>query len=519
MSPVARKVPPIKNWPIFHYSSKMAAVTRFDFIDKGPIYPHDLFPGLSGGHNEVVPFNRDMVERIRRLYKTSPVVSTAVGQFVSYVTRAPIVVSGPGSEIITDALMRELRPVFDQMILEWILYGYTNIAMAKSRTSPGVKIPVVVPFTFVQQSIKWDKNWRVKYEAETTTRMGKKNTNISVLCLYPPDEQGLLTSPLAQCVVRLAYAEKLWTTYITGAERSINPAYIFTQQQTGGSSQPGINSLPVSASIITSGLGQMPLGDVVATMEKDSTEHVKKMLEVTRAQRAEALAIQRAERDHARAASSSDLVFDADLALPTSLRGQLASDPLNNLYIAPTGQTITRGPEFKTPGDFTRVIELIYEELYRALGLPIIMLQSRGDNAASAEFSSQLLNDNVVRFQNKAAVLISDMLDMIYGEDIRRSKIDKALTEDIIAIADQDERHVPAPVDVSRMEVVFMSSPITNFEIAHQAYLSGGITGDAFQELLLNILNLPKTAKRPGIDAWLKQQQESGGPPAKRPRQ
>ena len=492
--------------------------TRFDFIDKGPIFPQDLFPGVGGGRDEVVPFNQGMVQRIRSLYKTSPVVSTAVGQFVSYVTRSPIVISGAGSELITDALMRELRPVFDQMILEWILYGYTNIAVAKSRSTPGAKIPVVVPFSFVQQSIKWDRNWRVTYEAETTARMGKKSTNITVVCLHHPDEQGMLTSPLAQCVVRLAYAEKLWTTYITGAERSINPTFIFTQQTTSGASQSGINNLPVNASIITSGLGQMPLGDVVATMEKDSSEHVKKMLEVTRQQRSEALAIQRAERDQARAASSSDLVFDPDLALPTTLRGQLISDPLHNLYIAPAGQTISKGPDFKTPGDFTRVIELIYEELYRALGLPIIMLQSRGDNSASAEFSSQLLNDNIVRFQNKAAVLIADVLDLVYGEDIRRSKVDQALAEDIIAIADQNTSHVPKSVDLSRMNVVFMSSPITSFDIAHQAYMSGGITGEAFQDLLVNILNLPESAKRPGIDAWLKQQQESGGPSAKRAR-
>ncbi|MFY7868698.1 MAG: hypothetical protein ACOVQN_04290 [Exiguobacterium sp.] len=497
----------------------MAASTLFNFVEKGPIHPQDLFPGLTGGHDEVVPFNREMVTRIRSLYKTSPVVSTAVGQFVSYVTRAPIVISGSGSELITETLMRELKPVFDQMILEWVLYGYTNITVAKSRRVPGAKIPVVVPFSFVQQSIKWDRSWRVSYEAETTARMGKKKTNISVMCLYPPDEQGHLTTPLAQCVVRLAYAEKLWKTYITGADRSINPTYIFTQQHMGGTTQPGINNLPINASIITSGLGQMPLGDVVATMEKDSAEYVKKMLEVTREQRAEARAIQRAEKEQARAASASDVIFDADLALPTTLRGQLDSDPLTNMYIAPAGQAITSGPDFKTPDDFTRVIELIYEELYRALGLPIIMLQSRGDNSANAEFSTALLNDNVVRFQKKAALLIADVLDMTYGEDIRRSKLDRALTEDIIAIADQNDAHVPTPVDDSKMEVVFMSSPITNFEIAHQAYTSGSITGEAFQDLVLNILNLPESARRPGIDKWLKEQQESGRPPAKRPRQ
>lgn len=497
-----------------------------EWNDTGPIRPHDLFPGVAGSHTSKRPFKRDMAERIKTLYTSSPIVSTAVNQLVSYLTRTAITIEGDHADRITqEQIDYELQPAINKMMLEWILYGYTNVCKGKSHVNPGRSTINVVPFSLVQQHIEWDDNWHVKYTAETTDTMGKrKKSKIRVLCMYPPDENGTLDSPLAHCVNHLGYGEHLWMTYVTGSERGINPMFIFTQEQKTTGTLPGVERLPLNASIITSGgLGQVPMDKIVKSAESDAIEHTKKVLDEARTQRSESLAKQQLTREQAKRSGDRDVTFDTEQVLPSGLRGNMSVDPLGNMYLAPAGQSFSSGPEFKTPAEFTRVLEVISEELYRALGLPIIMLHGRADTSTSVEFSVDSLNASVTEMHKRASALISRVLTEFIGPDIKRDRVNAALAKDIVAIADSSsssssssgaEAEILSDVKLS---VSFVTSPVTSFELAQKVYQSGVISDDFYQEWALTILNLPETAKRENMVAWLKEQQESQQA-AKRPR-
>lgn len=494
---------------------------RFEIPNSRPFRARDFFPGVGGGHGSAVPFNRSIADRINKLYMSSPVVSTAVNQFVTYVTRSELKIEG--GKISSEQLEREILPAIGVMVLEWVLYGYTNVCAGKSRTSPGRPTLVVVPHLFVQQTMEWDDNWQIKYTVQSVGNATVGDASkIRVLCAYPPDSRGLLTSPVAQCVTHLGYAEHLWTTYITGSERSVNPVYVFTQERKGASTLPGIDSMPLNASLFTrQGLGQAPLDQVIQTAEEDATEYTEKVLEAARKQRATALAIQKTEREQVKAASSGEYAIDTEQVLPGTLRAQLASDPMDNLYVAPPGHTVTSGPEFKTPSEFTRVIDLIAEELYRALGLPIIMLQSRADTSSNVEFANNVLNENVVQFQKRISPLIAEALDLVFSEELQRESINQALAKDVISIASADEPIVDDREEIElpplpRFGIEFINNPITSFELIDQMFRAGFITAEAAQELALSIFNLPKSAKRPRMEEWLKAQRESGA--EKKPR-
>ncbi len=497
--------------------------TRFEFKDTGPIYPRDLFPGVGGGHTDTVNFDYVVADRIRSLYMSSPVVSTAVNQFVTYVTRSKLELAGDGAAYIgEEQFEREIVPAITAMILEWVLYGYTNVCAGKSRVDKGKPTLVVVPAHFVRQSIKWDDNWQVTYTAETVGGSDSDASRVRVLCAYPPDARGRLTSKVSHCITHLGYAEHLWTTYITGSERGINPVYLFVQDRQTGGTLPGVNGMPLSSSIITSGgLGQQPMDQLLQHAEEDATEYTEKVLQAARKQRFDALAIQRAEREAAKRASESDQVFDTERVLPGTLRAQIAADPLDNIYPAPPGYTIANGPDFKTPAEFTLVMNIIAEELYRALGLPVIMLQSRADTASNVEFAINMLNENVVQFQRRITPLIGEALDMVFSKQIERERADRALAQDVISIANDGQMPAgdepPPPTPPARFEVNFITNPITSFELIHQIYQTGAIKAEAFQDMTLSITNLPASAKRPKMEEWLKAQRESEAQ-AKRPR-
>jgi hypothetical protein len=484
---------------------------RYDFQDMGPIKPQDIMPGVGGGFTQKIPFNRQIADRINKLYMSSPLVSTAVNQMVSFLTRTSVVVDGEGAQTISEAQIKyELQPAINKMMLEWLLYGYTNVCKGKSRVNPGRSTINVVPFGFVQQTLEWDDNWQVSYEAQTTFQHGTTKSDITVLCMYPPDERGMLTSPLAHCVAHLAYAEHLWTTYMTGSERGVNPTFIFTQTPKTSGTLPGIDRTPLSTSLVTSGgLGQMPIGNIIKDAEMDAFEHTRKVLDDSRTQRSEALARQRAERELIKKQSAHDSVYDTDTALPASVRGNLSTDPLGNLYLAPSGHAVAPGPEFKTPADFPRILELVSEELYRALGLPIIMLHARADTSSSVDFAVRSLNASVTEMHKRASALISEVINKYVGPDIKKERINAALAEEVVAIAESSSSKTP-PLDLKEVNISvnFVTNPVTTFELARTVYASGLINDDFYQDWALKILNLPPEAKRPEMVEWLKEQRE-----------
>lgn len=489
----------------------------FDWQDTGPIHPQDIFPGVGSGHAHKVPFDRQLADVINNLYMSSPMVSTAVNQMVSFLTRTNIVIEGDGADIITpEQIKYELQPAINKMMLEWILYGYTNVCKGKSRVNPGRSTINVVPFTLVQQTLEWDNDWSVKYSAEVTSQLGKKQTNIDVLCMYPPDERGILDSPLAHCVSHLAYAEHLWTTYITGSERAINPVFIFTRQQKLTGTLPGIERATLSSSVITSGgIGQVALDKLVKNAETGAAEHTKKVLDEARTQRTEALAQQQAERERIKAAAAHDITYDTDRALPKTVRGKMSLDPLGNIYVAPDGHDVASSPDFKTPADFTRVLEIVAEELYRALGLPIIMLHARADTSSSVDFAVRSLNASVTEMHTRASALISKVLNKYIAPDIKRERVDAALAKDVLEIAadtsSSSSSSLPKETLMRETNLVvsFTSTPITTFELAQAVYNSGVISDEFYQSWALTVLNLPPEAKREGMVEWLNQQRES----------
>lgn len=470
-----------------------------------------FFPmvGFGTGSLMVVPFNYTIAEQINKLYLTNPMVSTAVNQFASYVMRSQLEIGGEGAKVINELQIdREIIPAISQMVREWLLYGYTTIGVGESRVDENANTLVVLPRSRFRQAIRYDKHYQPTYVVQSVTDPNVDIPNTKVLCMFPPDDNGIPTSPVSFCRDHLAYAEKLWNNYITGADRSVNPPFIFTQERVTGSVLPGIDRSPLSTSIISSnGLGQIPMNQVIDRSEKDILDHEEKVLSAAKEQRAKSL-IEQKETKAKIKASSPDTTYDVEKALPAALRASLEVDPVNNLYIAPAGHSLTSGPDFKTPFEFTKVINTITEELYRAIGLPTIMIHDRGDNASNVEFALKHMHRNIVHFQAMAAALVSEALDMVFSNKFAEEKLKDQLTDEIVALSNGDEldEMPPPPEYKAQFHVRFISNPDTTLPMAHQMYLAGLITPEAYQNIAADITSLPPSAFRPNMEDWLSKQ-------------
>lgn len=494
-------------------SSSSALPSTMSYSDAGPLKPHMFFPmvGFGTGSQMVVPFNHKISDQINRLFLTNPMVSTAVNQLTSYVMRSKIEFEGVGAKVISELqIEREIIPAITQMVREWLLYGYTTIGVGESRVEENTNTLVVLPRSRFRQAIRWNKFYQTEYIVQAIADPTVEIPNTKVLCMFPPDDNGVLTSPIAFCRDHLSYAEKLWNNYITGTDRSVNPPLIFTQERVTGSVLPGIDRSPLSTSIITSnGIGQLPMSQVIDRSERDILEHDEKVLAAAKEQRAKSIAEQKQTKAAIKSSDTTTL-YDVDSTLPAAVRASLEVDPVSNLYIAPVGHSLSSGPEFKTPADFIKVINTITEELYRAIGLPTVMIHDRGDNSSNVEFAMTHLHRNVVRFQAAAATLVSEALDMVFSGKFAEERLKEQLTDEIVALSNGDEvDEIPEQKDYkAQFRVRFISNPDTTLPMAHQMYLTGAITADAFQEIVADISSLPATALRPNMEEWLSNQEK-----------
>ena len=461
------------------------------------------------------------------LFRTNTVVSSLIERIKSLVFKMGItiqmfskakqyILDPSGSAAMKDWWELEIVPAMEKMFEEWLLYGFTSVAVVPSRYEPRMWTIHVYPREFVKQSITYDDYMRPTYQvfandpgtSQSTTYMSKPLPDSHVFVLYPPSTYGNLTSPIARASKTIAYAEKLHFYYMSGAYRNVFMPNIW-------SSSDGTSSRMATAgpeNTVDSALTVNPVnGATAAGVGYVGLSDAKNNMDIANQELITALETE----NYIRVKEARKAMMGPDDTLtslvPDEVRRIEAFDPVVNQHVGLPGRKLERPQEVKLPSDYLEFQRDSREEIYNVLELPPAMGQAVSDNSASVEAIDRSLRDTVQRNQKRTQpiyeklmtmVMIKSAVERVYSEEIDK---DDKLSKDVKAMS-EIRRHL-------RIELQFNHVPSMTFQAATEYYEAGIITPEAYQVMSLQIGGIPLSAKRPNMEKWRDEQWEKQNPP------
>ncbi len=396
--------------------------------------------GLEGGAIKVVNVNMRNVSLLYKVFSKNPMVSTALAQFMRTVLRSSLVINiehEDGSvepfDITNGRNQRyynkEIYPAIKKMCEEWILYGFTCVSIGRSNVIDGAPTLIVLPITEYQCQINYDDEFRRSYKISFNTAVASKRTqnlakNALFLCMHEPDDAGELTSPVARCLLRLVYYEKLWHDKVRESHLRTHPPLVFTQET-------------ISSGARLRGAEDAVVSDVFSLSGQAPTSVVKKMSEEARHKYMQDQTNEAFENRRQLAAISSRMVAasipDSSSLSSSSMASSSSSlklgssallfnfrelseftdgdDPVTNQFVAPPGQKFERTPAFDGVEAFRDIMAMIDENFFNALGLPIENHVYKTEKGM--ELMLKKLNTSVIHFHRDAAMLIAEALEPV----------------------------------------------------------------------------------------------------------
>jgi hypothetical protein len=365
--------------------------------------------------------NMSKVELLKQMFIKNPMVSTAMAQFMRTAFRSGIVIEtilgGQTSVFNTSEGLtklyyeKEIYPAMRKAAEEWILYGFSCISIGNSKIIKGAPIPVVLPMSEYQCQICWDFQFQRTYRITLTNVTMNKQTqkfseNARFLCMYPPDDKGSPNSPVALCLFRLIYYERLWQDKIRASYLGVRPVYLFSQD-TSSHLRPLKGPEDGAVSEIF-GNGEVPESVVNERIEAMRDSFIKEQTK---------LAFKNRQELNARRLKGGDITtlsgggIDEPINALTEMVGIADDDQIYNQFVMPPGQKADRGPDIQSMEEFRDLITLINEDFFNALGLPVENHVYKTEKGM--ELMLKKLNTSVVDFHRLCGMQYADMLDPI----------------------------------------------------------------------------------------------------------
>lgn len=493
--------------------------------------------------NRIVRFDKKIIDQVKYYYETLPIVSSGIGFFLSHVLEGGIDIVGKTpsgvyeidieNPIVRLYIKNELLPSIEKILLELILYGFSAIKIVESKQFPEWPAVVVIPHRFYTPTIVWDENFHRQYIAvdnfSHTNTGTQKIEGSHMLVLYEPFDEGRISSPLSLCVENMAVLSKLTEYYMRAAYFNSRPPFVFSKHEasTAGLNRGGPESARSSAALV-GGASVAYLGIARAQQNLNDAEQTERVKELEVAQR-EMEKKNEEFREKKKKESSSTHIPSA----PPFIASIESEMPITHSFTAPSGQKLERATPFETPTDLINLRNSIQSEIYRAIGIPPVMIKDAPDHASSVAFALTQMRQSIQHFQSKCNRILQTCLHALLAADLSEMSISDTQTfrSDSIPISSSSppaspkredgemknnflDTLYPSGVEFGKdldyegriqqfitaehsitVEVEFVYNPTMTFEMMLQYYQNGVIHFEAFQDLALATGGLPISAK------------------------
>jgi hypothetical protein len=448
------------------------------------------------------------------IYRSHPAVSSMIDKLKMYIFKAGVDLeaSTPSSKWIMnteDPVIKnwrdlEILPALEAMFVEWMLYGYTCVLIAKSKYNPALRTISIIPREEMKQLMRFNQKFQREYMVKAIdATYGKTGngvfTNAHMLCLYPPTANGDLDSPVIRCRRVIVMSEALRVYHTAAVYRNVYRPYIFSSQEIATSRQhvSGTDNVIDAGRLVeASGMGSQPFNMVEEQYSNSVTDSLENLQEKSRLHRL-----------RVRASQGYSALNRATLP---EIRAIENFDPIDNEYETLPGRTLQRDSDIRLPTDLTERINEVQIELAKAFGIPPALDQVVSDNAASVESVNTIIRDTTLRYQKQIQPIYESLLSLVVAKITVKDVYNQEVRDD--SSKNTDVNKSSEVRDNIRVKLTFGHAPTMSLETAMLYYDSGIITEEAVQNMALSIGGLPQSYKRPDMAAFIKKRFEMEHP-------
>lgn len=448
------------------------------------------------------------------IYHSHPTISSMIDKLRMYIFKAgvDIEMKTPSSKWIMnteDPVVKnwrdlEILPALEAMFVEWMLYGYTCVLIAKSKFSAALRTISIIPREEMKQMMRFNQKFQRQYVVRAIdASYGKTGSGVfnkaQMLCLYPPSPNGDLDSPVIRCRRVIVMSEALRVYHTAAVYRNVYRPYIFSSQEVSTSRQhvSGTDNVIDAGRLVeANGMGSQPFNMVEEQYSNTVTDTLENLQEKSRLHRL-----------RVRASQGYSALNRATLP---EIRAIENFDPIDNEYETLPGRTLQRDNDIRLPTDLSERINEVQVELAKAFGIPPALDQVVSDNAASVESVNNIIRDTTLRYQKQIQPIYEHLLSLVVAKITVKDVYNQEIRDDNSTNTDVDKSSEIR--DNIRVKLTFGHAPTMSLETAMLYYDSGIITEEAVQNMALSIGGLPQAYKRPDMAAFIKKRFEMEHP-------
>lgn len=486
-----------------------AAYTNLDpavrlIIEKEPpgSSTHWLIPGPYNGKDEVM-VNKSVVGFTRFIYERNVHVRNAVNSFRKHVLKSGFSVSATvggktykfnqenGDTI--DYYTNVLLPGVEEIITEWILYGYSVVRIYPPSDEEQFPYFTVMRSHLTEEYIVWDndrRSYKLVYSGAIPGPLsGKPVPGGMILWFRRPTDQGNPDTELVTTLEPLARQDYIWSQYINATWQAANPSYIFTPEP-----EKGGDALQGKVSIWG---GNAQISGFTEARDEDMIELSKRELSIAQASsihsqesmpiRTLNVAVQKRQRKYT----------DSEMQNPlTRIAASINNTPWENGRTSYPGHRLQPAPRSTAPENFLEIQEHIIHQVYRSVGLPPEMLSSSHQkHAANVEQTTAELRANVTEFQGKARAQLRHLFTELFTQLLDA----KILSEASAKGKATDVGHLKNEKARASVDFQFEYNPIVTPELLFSYHEQNILKPEKFQEYALMIAGMPQDAAEPDM--------------------
>ncbi len=435
-----------------------------------------------------VELNKLQIELVRRLCLSTSSICTAITSFIGEVTSDGFSINAsvgsyrwkvkPEDEQWKQYMTTTLRPLVENVMKSWLMYGVAAVKVSSGTYGP--QFIVLDPFLECRINFTSSEtsglrkytavSWNSEVDPKKRERQNKQNI---VTVFYEPACDGTLTSPISTCLKDVIQMELMKMATTTAVISNASRYLVVTEQP------PAVSSVERTGPLGTLTDAQVTMGAL--TSMSDTIDRVIQFRELER-QRLEGMtSAEASQRRRDSGLKGSELMRSIFSTIPTIFSED--TDPFGVQKTLRPGQDVRRLDPLPLMHDQDKITNATLGTIHDAIGLPREFMNTGRRTVGEATIVWKRLQENVGRFQSKAAPILAEMFHEAFS----------MFPSEIFEVEKSRRRKVD-----DYFEVNFTYSPRTPVDEAWTLYQTGVVSFESYQEIALKAAGLPLSMARQG---------------------
>ena len=498
-----------------------------------------------------VSLNNTYLKRLRDSVRTNPYVVSAVNMLLAQIsgTGVSIVLEGLAYKLDLEGVLpsfitNEMMPFIKEMIWCQLMWGFCVVVDTESEEVAGLTVPEVARFGSWRVEFGYKGNRRI-YKIFKCAKPGQAGNDVEseykgarVYALFPPLEDGTLTSPLGNLRNEVRNLQSLWVNTIDTSDALARPEYLVetgTSGGSGGGGGGGASSGRFTFDPITnSHYAEGDLEDQQAEHARHYDEQQRLRLEMS------VMGAKLLNKGYDLIPKGAGRSVNPQDREAQRRRRERHAESWEDPVILPPGQRVTQPPAANIVQQTVEFMRVILSCIANNLGIDAGSLMDDSNmHAANAELKMRNMNTTIQSVQLELVPLLNkifqhswiDLLGDIRAEvfdDVYRQAFEEKDFEEALDRTDLSSiflfqqilgQEVSSRVTVS---VQFNKIPLTSPDRIKELWDTGVLAHDKYAYYMMKVTGLPLTDMAPedertkfladyDRERWSFKQQELGG--------